>query len=100
MGAGGGAALRGRGRGRVINTVGEVPEKALEIGGYENVHGGAERLYHAVFVGMGTVFRQPACGIRTAGVLLLVLPALPEAVQDVVCVCGDDEFGGGIRLAK
>jgi len=93
--AGGGAALRGRGRGRVVDTVGELPEEALEVGGYDDVHGGAERLFHAVLVGLGTVFRQPACGIRAVDVLLLVLPALPEAVQDVVCVGGDDEFGGG-----
>lgn len=90
VGTGGGVALRGRGRGRVVDIVGEVPE---EVGGYDDVHGGAERLFHAVLLGLGTVFRQPACGIRAVDVLLLVLPALPEAVQDVVCVGGDDEFG-------
>ena len=82
--------LRRRGRERVVDAVDEVPEEALEVGGYEDVHGEAERLFHAIFVGLGTAFRQPACGIRTVDVLLLVLPALPEAVQDVVCVCGDD----------
>lgn len=100
VGAGGGAAFPGRGRGRVVDAVGEVPEEALEVGGYEDVHSedvhsGAERLFHAVFLGLGTVFRQPACGIHAVDALLLVLPVLPEAVQDVVCVGGDDEFGGG-----
>lgn len=97
VGAGGGAALRGRGRGRgrVVDVVGGVPEEALKVGGYEDVHGGAERPFHAVFVGLGIVFRQPACSIRAVDVLLLVPSVLPEAVQDVVCVGGDDEFGGG-----
>lgn len=77
---------------RAVDLVGEEPEEAFEIRGYEDVHCRAERLLDAVFVCLGSVCWFTACGFGAVYGLLLVFTGLPEAVEDVVFVGCDDKF--------
>lgn len=90
--AGLGAALGDGVRGRAVHLVGEEPEEAFEVGRHEDVHGRAERFLDAARVGFCAVGGDPARGGCAVYGVLLVGAGFPEAVEDVVFVCGDDEL--------
>lgn len=78
--------------GRAGELVGEEPEQPLEVRGHQDVHCGAQGLAHAVLVRLDAVLRQAALGLAPVHGVLLVVPAAPEAVEDVVLVGRDDEL--------
>lgn len=65
--------------------IGEEPQQALKVAGDEDVHGWAEGFLDAGLGGLG---------------LLLVLACLPETVENVVFVGGDDELLDGESHAQ
>lgn len=90
----GGLATRGD-VAAAVDAVGEEPEEALEVAGDENVHCGGESLLYALCVCLYAVLLVTALCLAAVDSLLLVVTCSPEAVQDVVFVCGNDELVGG-----
>ena len=81
-------ATLGEGRRRRI-VKSEVPQKALKIVAYEDIHGGAQSFLHAGRV--SSVKGGERRGFIRRGMgysMFFVRACFPEAVQDIIGICG------------
>ena len=75
-----------------VYVVRKEPKQPLEVGRDEDVHSRAQCLLDSALVCLGAILRNAALGLLSVHRLLLVLAGLPEAVQDVVLVCSNDQL--------